>query len=699
MKKNKKIFYALLCALGLTLSIGAVGCFDKTSSGGTSAPSSVEESVGELKLNETTKDVIFGDAFQLNASGGTKDISQYVWSSSDEKVATVKDGYVETIGCGKVDITVSFGEESATCSVNVSFGNLQPSLYLNNVANDKLILKKGDEYSISCKVLFNGKFYPCEAKATLEDDFICSYADGKLSASEVGTTKLSVKGDWNGFESSFMQKEILITVLPNVDLYMEIQQGNETVVANSVDLSLVNSWAGNTYSNTATLAAFAVVDGEKSPVELQVASGDVIDIVDGEVTAKNVGSTTVSATYVYNEGAEPVTFETSVDINVTCPIVNYDNQFRLCTSETFPTATLFGEDAEILSAKQGGRDLVVRNNNVQGIVPMGNDTEKLEICTTAGGYSFNNVFAYTLALTKSNFMGVMKLQSNKKIEGYYILEQDIEVNATAQIPSADASYFAGIFDGQGHKLKASVGKAGIFGGLGDKAIVKNTYFEFTFDTAQETACGLGINGGTYYAQQHTPKLENLYVTTTNYAANTFSLFYYRPVCLQMKSIYVKLNGIDKMEDYVNVEQTYGALFSYDANSITGPYGAFYDDFADVYVVSEKFMPMANIKWNSGENISQYVTYAKNDEGSLGGESALLRDTANAGEPNFCKVYPKDTSDEGKKLFGMVYWAGVPTWYAWLYESYVPNGGIARYNTVSELNEVGITQVGTWSINA
>ncbi len=701
MKRNKKIFYALLCAFGFILALGAVGCGcnkKKTDNESSSSASLMGEDAGELKLNETSKEVIFGDAFQLNASGGTRDTSQYVWRSSDEKVLIVKDGYVEAVGCGKADITVSFGDQSATCSVNASFGDLQPNLYLNNIANDKLTLKKGDEYGVSCKVLFNGKFYPCEAKATVEDASVCSYANGTLSACEVGSTKLSVKGDWNGFENSFMQKEVLVTVLPDVDLYVEIQQGSETFVADAIDLSLVDSWAENTYFNTATLAAYAVVDGEKTPVELQVANGDVIDVVDGKVTAKNVGSTTVSATYVY-EGSESVTFETSVDISVTCPIVSYDKQFRLCTSENFPTATLFGEDAEILSAKQGEKDLIVRNNSVQGIVPMGKDTESLEICTTAGGYSFSNVFAYTLELTKSNFMSVMKLQSNKTIEGYYILEEDIEVNATAQMPSADASYFAGTFDGQGHKLSATVGKGGVFGGLGDKAVVKNTHFEFTFDTTQETACGLGVNGGTYYTQKHTPKLENLYVTTTNYAANTFSLFYYRPVCLQMKSIYVQLNGVEEMEDYVNVEQTYGALFSYDANSITGPYGAFYDDFADVYVVSERFMPMANIKWDSGENVSQYVTYAKNDEGALGGESALLRDTSNAGEPNFCKVYPKDTSDEGKKLFGMVYWAGVPTWYAWLYESYVPNGGIARYDRIEDLNEAGITQIGTWAILA
>lgn len=698
MKKNKKIFYALLCALGFALCMG-VGCSDGKGSDSVSTDSSsVEDSIGPLALSESSRTVIFGDEFQLNASGGTRDTSKYVWSSSDPTVATVEDGLVQAVGKGETTVSVSFGDETATCAVSVSFGDLQPSLYVNNVADDTLTLKKGDEYSLSCKVLFNGKFYPCDATVTPADTAICEYKGNAVSAKEVGETAVTVQGEWNGFDNGFMQKQLLVTVLPNVDLYVEIEQNGKTTVSDVVELSLVDSWEGNEYFNTATLRAYALVDDERIPVVLQTENGnEVIEISDGEIMAKGIGSATVSAFYTYEKGAEPVRFESSVRIHVTCPVVEYQGHLDLCTSKAFPTETLFGEDAEILSVKQGNKDLSFRGSNVQGILPMGEETEEIEVCTTVGGYRFRDVFAYTMALTSENLMSVFKLQSNKKIDGYYILNSDVTIDAKQQVAPSESSYFAGIFDGRGHTVSATVGQYGVFGGLGDDAVIKNTRFAFTFDTTKEYACGISANGGTYHKQEHKPTLENLYVTTTNYAANTFSLMYYRPVCLKMKSVYVQLSGVEKMADYESVGQLYGALFSYDAMSITGPYSAFFDDFADVYVVSGKFMPIANIKWNSGDHIDQFVTYAKNDEEALGGEGALKRDTANAGEANFCKVYPKENSEEAKKLFGEVRWNNQPSWYAWLYESYVPNGGIARYDTTEELKAAGITVVGTWEI--
>ena len=72
---------------------------------------------GPLALSQSDITIAAGDTALLTASGGSGDV---VWSSSNENIAAVEGGSVTGKAGGKVTITAACGEETASCTVNVT---------------------------------------------------------------------------------------------------------------------------------------------------------------------------------------------------------------------------------------------------------------------------------------------------------------------------------------------------------------------------------------------------------------------------------------------------------------------------------------------------------------------------------------------------------------------------------------------------
>lgn len=72
-----------------------------------------------LRLNRTSLSLYIGDTVTLSASGGS---GSYQWSSSDNSLATVRNGIVTAASSGQVVITVSSGTETLSCQVTVTDG-------------------------------------------------------------------------------------------------------------------------------------------------------------------------------------------------------------------------------------------------------------------------------------------------------------------------------------------------------------------------------------------------------------------------------------------------------------------------------------------------------------------------------------------------------------------------------------------------
>ena len=659
-----------------------------------------------LSLNESDYQLVFGDQFELIATYEKVQGTTLTWKSENEAVVTVTEGSVFAVGIGETDVVAQYGNAVARCHFRVSYSDYVPTLRLDGISDSSLSLGVGSSYPLTGKAYFNHSYYPCSIDATSSDPAVVSIEEGTLKAKKVGNATLQIKGNWNGFEGPLMEQELQVTVKDNVALFARIHYGNRTEISDTIHLSLVDSWQGETYDSSATIEVGIEKNGvSQNGGEILMEENDVVALENNVISAKGVGESKIVLHYAADDGSD---YETTLTVTVTCPVATYEEELKFSTQAAFPLTKIFGEGASILSASQGNKKLSIRKGKyIEGVEAKGENTESMVVLTTKGGYYFPHVFAYTLALNESNIVSTLTLSSGKVVSGYYLLESDIltPVDFSEQISSyyiknsEKNTFFAGVFDGQGHTLAAKVGKNGIFGGLGNGAMIKNTHFEFTFLSSSQTAVGLASNAYTFYQSDWVATLLNLYVTTTSFDKNCHALMDFRFNHLVMQNVYVVLTGADKLPTYQAATQQYGALFRIDANGIYGPFGAYVGDFRNVYVVTSQFMPLAGGNWMqdpSGRDLV-YVSYAKNDEARLGSLDHLAAQDSYA---YYCFVTPK-TGNEHLDYFGYIYsednW--IPSTIAWIYtaRSDIAGGGISRYDTAKELRTSGITQVGSWEV--
>ena len=107
---------AALCALSLAvLSIAGCGSKEEVPP----KPSKIE--VSAVSLDQTSVTLTVGETVSLAAKVSPDNATDktVTWSSSNEAVATVKNGTVTTVAAGSAAITAKAGNKSATCSVTV----------------------------------------------------------------------------------------------------------------------------------------------------------------------------------------------------------------------------------------------------------------------------------------------------------------------------------------------------------------------------------------------------------------------------------------------------------------------------------------------------------------------------------------------------------------------------------------------------
>ena len=93
-----------------------------------------------LRLGTDSVAVSVGDTAILTASGGQ---SPLAWSSSDETIATVADGVITGVSGGTATITVTAGEESLTCQVQV-IGQAAVNTAKLSLSHEDVTLRKND---------------------------------------------------------------------------------------------------------------------------------------------------------------------------------------------------------------------------------------------------------------------------------------------------------------------------------------------------------------------------------------------------------------------------------------------------------------------------------------------------------------------------------------------------------------------------
>ena len=693
----KKFLTSLfLFVLVISTALFAISCNNDNKPDSSTGGDSGEQPEIELTLSDKSVSVLLGETYLIVASYTETANQVLTWSTANDKIAMVEDGLVTAAGKGTTKITATYGDKKAECEVTVSFADYMPELKIRHVTDEGVRVSLNSTFDIDAYILFNGKEYACDFEATVANGDILSCKGSTLAAKAIGSTTVTVKTDWNGFDNALTEKTFDIEVFNDVNINAIVTVDGDTRATKSLDLSVTPSFAGESFATTASVEFVVKENGVKSTISgALISENGAITFENGTITANKFGSAVISASYTDKLGND---YSCELEVNVTIPVRDYKDKIEFCTENSFPLEQYFGENATIISVTSDGNPVAFdEEKGVIALTAKGEETKAFEILTTKGGYRFNNVFAYTRKITSANFVNTFSLVYNKPTDGYYILGENITgINSGSYqtMAGGSATYFKGVLDGRGYTVNATVSANGLFGALAGDAVIKNTKFVLTFPEGE--ACGFAKNNGTFNQKNaeklSTVTLENLYVETTNYYAKSTVLMDQKPDNLRMSDVYVKINGNAALGEYTEASSLRRAFFRHDQSINDGQYECFNGNVRRVYAVTETFIPIANgLNW-AGKN---FITYAKNDESKLG---LFTRENQSNGAFNYFKI--RNANEEGSaesKLFG--YDDGQKGYHTYVYGSHFnyKDGGIERYDTVEELKATGITTVGTWTI--
>ncbi len=146
--------------------------------------------VNKISISETTITLKVGQTETLSATVSPDDATDktVTWTSSDNSIASVKDGVVTAIKLGTATITAKAGDKTATCSVTVAATPVT-NVMLNKTSVE---LKVGQTETLSATVS------PDDATDktvtwTSSDNSIASVKDGVVTAIKLGTATITAK--------------------------------------------------------------------------------------------------------------------------------------------------------------------------------------------------------------------------------------------------------------------------------------------------------------------------------------------------------------------------------------------------------------------------------------------------------------------------------------------------------------------------
>ena len=146
------MFSVLICAF--------IGCKDdgnNNSDGIYDMPPSSSEQ--KLTLDKSECYMIVGDELELFAQYTPQENATLTWASSDAAVVTVTNGKLLAQMAGESTITATYGELKATCKVNVTFGNIYPTIDFENGMEESLTTNTVEKVNFGAKTKFNGKVF------------------------------------------------------------------------------------------------------------------------------------------------------------------------------------------------------------------------------------------------------------------------------------------------------------------------------------------------------------------------------------------------------------------------------------------------------------------------------------------------------------------------------------------------------------
>ena len=233
--------------------------------------------VSSINLNLTNLSLNIGGSVSLYATVTPTNATNpaVIWSSSDEKVLTVDNGEVLAVGVGKAVITATTtdgSELSASCNITV-----KPILTTDlSLSNNSLTIEEGGTDIIIATVS------PANATTktllwTSSNEKVATVSDGVVTAVGQGVAIITAATT----DGTNLSAQCKVTVTPSTKTPITLNQAEATMKANDM-LTLVASLEGKALNS--------------SELTWRSSNESVASVINGVVTAKSVGETTIVGT-------------------------------------------------------------------------------------------------------------------------------------------------------------------------------------------------------------------------------------------------------------------------------------------------------------------------------------------------------------------------------------------------------------------
>ena len=228
--------------------------------------------VTSVELNKTTLSIIEGESETLTANVKPDNATDktVTWSSSDEKIATVKDGKVTAVKVGEATITAKAGDKTAECKVTVS------PVPVSSVTLDKtsLELEIGQKATLVATIKPDNAADKTVTWSSSDTKIATVDANGEVSAIDEGEATITAKAGDKTAECIVTVKRVPVSSVSLDKTTLELLEGETAVLTATVK---PDNATDKTVTWSTSDASIATVDAE------------------GKVTAIKKGEATITA--------------------------------------------------------------------------------------------------------------------------------------------------------------------------------------------------------------------------------------------------------------------------------------------------------------------------------------------------------------------------------------------------------------------
>ena len=301
------------------------------------------ESGGEdqtgLHLNRSSLRLYVGDSVLLSASG-VEDGQEQIWSSEDERIVTVHDGTVTAQSAGSTTVTVTVGDQTASCPVVVND-------YTLRLSRDSLTLSASGSASLSVSGLPGGT----SVSWSSSNESIASVKNGRITARGAGTVTVTASAVLHGR-----------TYTDTCRVVVTEEEGN--ILLSRSSLTLLET---EVYSNLT-----AEVSPEGTRVSWSSSDTAVVSVQNGVLTAHSAGSAVVMAEITvgnttYSDDCQVTVLRREEKINRSSLVlvVGSKEQLRVSTNYTPDKVSVRSDNPNIASISDDGIVTGVSNGSTQ----------------------------------------------------------------------------------------------------------------------------------------------------------------------------------------------------------------------------------------------------------------------------------------------------------------------------------------------